>query len=102
MADWRAPQPSDKPTFPCPGCDKQLRKPYLYTHMREVHGIFGGESGTTRPGLRKPVAAAEYVRPDEITVPIKTNASPRFKVLDSMKVLVDQDGALWIGEKIRD
>lgn len=106
MDDWRKPQASTKPTFPCPGegCGKQLRKPYLYQHMREAHNLRGGETGIVRTLPRDKAVAADYHRPDEgtITVPVVKSTQSRFKVLDSMKVLVAEDGSLWIGEKIRD
>lgn len=38
---------------PCKECGKEYQVPYLYQHLREQHGVYGGASGLGKPGMRK-------------------------------------------------
>lgn len=66
---------------PCPECGKELVKNYVGTHMRNSHGISGGISGRAR-----------------------RNGKPTFqgfKQMDGFVLLEDDQGQLWIAERIR-
>jgi hypothetical protein len=82
--------------------------------MRETHKLYGGATGIKRRDPRydhkrkastiKEIQAAERVTSQEL-VPIPKPARPKsasFKEIDGMKVIVDEEGAIWIAEKVRD
>lgn len=97
----------------CRICKRMLGVPYLYQHMREVHGIYGGRSGIKRNdprynANRAPATPREIQDADRVTsqelVPVRPSKpkSAVFKEIEGMKVIVDDEGAIWIAEKVRD
>jgi hypothetical protein len=70
----------------CDVCHRQLAFQYINTHKRRIHGIFvrRGYMGATLPAV--------------VEKPVEKRT---FKIMPFI-VLEDQDGAIWIAEKMRD
>lgn len=77
----------------CPECDKKYAPVYLSEHKRKAHGIYGGKTGRIRKkGMPKQTQAVEVFKA------IKP-AALKFKVLPFI-VLEDQDGVMWLAERM--
>jgi hypothetical protein len=82
----------------CPHCGKSYASVYLWgDHMRKAHGIWGGKTGRLRKkGMPpRPTNNSQAV---EVFNPPKPTA-PKFKVLPFI-VLEDQDGHMWLAERM--
>jgi hypothetical protein len=106
---------------PCPHCLRSYRVPYLYHHMRSVHGIYGGQTGTkrrqpkqkllsceecgrgfeTKHGLTMHVTLAHRrqerlaAEPSTALVPVVNNNNhrePTFKLSKEWRIVEDEDG----------
>jgi hypothetical protein len=73
-----------KPKIQCRGCDKSFTEPYVYQHERKEHGIYGGASGKGRNG-NAPTFSTQ----------------PKLKVVEGMILLQDDEGGMWVAERIR-
>jgi uncharacterized C2H2 Zn-finger protein len=80
-------------TKDCPECGKTYRVPYLYSHMRDVHNIFGGETGKPKSMPKRKKQPSKAL----VHVPRK----PVYRVVDTMFIVTDDNGGLYIMEKIR-
>jgi biotin operon repressor len=91
----------------CRVCGKPFTEKYVYTHERRMHNYRGGKTGKVRRNPSEtPVGEVIDFRP-----PSTQTAAPLISPNGATKqaftalpfvVLEDQDGALWIAEKIRD
>jgi hypothetical protein len=93
----------------CPHCHKEFAVNYMSSHWRRTHNIYGGKSGRPKNALRTKVATHSIAPTDaafiervhdlpEVSRP--RNQKQSFKVMPFV-VLEDQDGGLWVAEKMK-
>jgi hypothetical protein len=79
----------------CDRCGRPFAARYIHTHMRREHNIYGGASGRRR-STAPPKPKSEIVVVPKAPAPNER----RFTQLE-MVVLEDEQGSIWIAEKIR-
>ena len=88
----------------CPYCKRPFATAYLQTHVRRQHKIYGGLTGRPRRKVSEdfsvPTLHPENGNAPAIVVPTPPAQKPSFKVVDFL-VLEDQDGGLWLAERLR-
>ena len=72
----------------CDVCNKPFVVGYIATHKRRQHGVYGGRSGRVHHRTRT-----------NGTQPKPTFAG--FKAVEGMIILQDNEGGMWLAEKIR-
>ena len=69
----------------CPECKRLYASGYLVAHRRTAHGVYGGRSGRIRK--RNGVTPVAQIG--------------GMKVMEDFKVLQDDNGNIWIAERVR-
>lgn len=95
------------PKQPCPRCGSRYKVPYLYQHMRSVHGVYGGATGVVREDRRSHVH--EWVPPDSVPASQELvrvmSAAPEEKEWEELgegyKLLRHRDGEFYVAQRIR-
>lgn len=89
----------------CPHCGKIYRVPYIYSHLRDQHGILGGKSGRIRSDKITKYASKQAHSKSLELVPLpEANHKPKQVVLHQVMnaiVTQDEDGHIYISEMIR-
>lgn len=86
----------------CEICGRMFSARHYGTHKRKQHGIYGGVTGRVRrqPDTQTPTTA---VAPATVTTE-RINGmitDHHFRALSQFVVLEDNDGGLWLAERIR-
>jgi hypothetical protein len=74
----------------CPECGERYVKGYIGSHLKKQHGVIGGLSG-------KPRASKNGKKPT-----FKTSSGRTFEEMEGFLLLTDDEGGMWLAEKIRD
>jgi hypothetical protein len=96
-------------TQPCPSCGLMYKIPYLYAHMRNEHGIFGGKTGVKRMDDIQRHIAKTKAEKSQALVPVTAqqpepepeydeNGPPTITVMKRMQVVADDRGRIGIVE----
>lgn len=87
--------------YRCPECGKDYKGAVMGGHLRTTHGIYGGVTGRLRKDKMAKRANQQSLELVALPQPDSKPKPLTVKVSETMRVAIDQDGGMWIMEKIR-
>ena len=92
----------EKPTIgekvECDVCHQKFVKAYISTHRRRAHSIYKTKRPNRDALVRVVPKRGQY---GGATLPTPELIEPGFKVLNDFIILEDQDGGIWLAERIK-